>query len=267
MQDFEGYSIVRRMPRGGMTDLFLALDQNKNRYVIRCLRDPYSRRWRWRRSFFKAAEIMTKLQHPNIVKIFDADFRQKQPYMVLEYIEAPNLRSLILNRSNVLTNNSLALLRQLAEALYYVHSMGYLHLDFKPDNILVTPEAHAVLIDFDLVVKTKPKGLRLRTARGTPFYMPPEALAHNRVNEQTDIYAFGVTAYEMYTFHKPFEADTVEAAHAAQTDRTTLPKPMSAHQPGISERIQSLIFKCLAKSPAARYPSMSSVLKDLGALV
>lgn len=267
MQDFEGYSIVRRLPRGGMTDLFLALDENRNRYVIRCLRDPYSRRWKWRRSFFKAAEVMTKLQHPNIVRIYDANFREKQPYMVLEYIEAPNLRALLLNRSELLTRNSLKLLRQLAEALYYVHSMGYLHLDFKPDNILVTEEPHAVLIDFDLVVKTKPRGRHLRSARGTPFYMPPEALAHNRVNEQTDIYAFGVTAYEMYTFHKPFEADTVEAAHSAQTDRASIPRPMSSWQAGISKHIESLVLKCLAKSPKARYPSMSSVLKDLSALV
>ncbi len=267
MQDFEGYTIMRRLPRGGMTDLFLALDENRNRYVIRSLREPYSRRWKWRRSFFKAAEVMTKLHHPNIVRIYDANFRERQPYMVLEYVESPNLRSLILNRSEVLTRNSLKLLRQLAEALYYVHSMGYLHLDFKPDNILVSEEAHAVLIDFDLVVKSKPRGRRLRTVRGTPFYMPPEALAHNRVNEQTDIYAFGVTAYEMYTFHKPFEADTVEAAHAAQTDRSTVPRPMSAWQSGISKRVESLVFKCLAKSPEARYPSMSSVLKDLGALV
>lgn len=263
MEEFAGYTIIRRLPPGGMTDLYLALDRNKNRMVIRCLRDPYAGQRKWRKSFFRAAKILSEFDHPNIIRIYDASHVGKQPYMVLEYIEAQNLRSLILHRDEMMSHNALHIMRQMAEALYQVHRMGYLHLDFKPDNILVREDASAVLIDFDLVTKSKSRPVRLKRASGTPFYMPPETLAHNKVDERTDVYAWGVTAYEMLAFHKPFEANTIEKAHAAQTDKTSIPDRLKNHNPEVPDALESIILKCLAKAIEARYPSMGLVLKDL----
>lgn len=267
MKSFAGYSILRQMPPGGMTDLFLALDSSRHRVVIRCLREPYAKDRKWRKSFYKTAQVMAKFNHPHILQIYDAGHVGRQPYMAMEYIESQNLRSLLLKKDVLLTRNALPILRQMAEALCYVQRMGYLHCDFKPDNVLLRDDGTAVLIDFDLVTRYRNAPVRLKEARGTRFYMPPETLAKKTVDEQTDVYAWGVTAYEVMTFHKPFEANTLEGAHAAQTDVTTLPRPMSTYQEGIPKALERLILKCLAKRKEDRYPSMGLVLNALKALI
>ena len=266
-RDFAGYSIIRNLAGGGMTRLYVALDPAQNRVVIRHLTGDATRHRRIRKNFFKSAEIMARLNHPNIIKFIKTGYRDKIPFMVLEYVVSRSLRELLLNRDVFLTNNVLSLMRQIATGLFYIHSAGYLHLDIKPENILIRDDGHVVIIDFDLAIKSKRWTKRIRQIPGTPSYIAPETLTRHTVDERSDIYSFGVTCYEMLTFHKPFEGDKIDEVRAAQIDPATPPTRLKQYNPSVPTALESLVLKCIAKKPEDRYPSMSLVIRDLEALL
>ena len=264
-RDFAGYPIVRRLAEGGMTNLYVGLDAAHNRVVIRKMSDEWARRGRNRRAFFRSGEILARLNHPNIVRLIKVGKENNIPYMILEYVESLTLRELILHRDPFLTVNVLTLMRQVATALTYIHASGYLHLDVKPENILVTAEGRVVLIDFDLAVPRQKRPIRVREAPGTPSYLAPEVMINRTVDERADIYSFGVTCYEMLVFHKPFEGDKIEQVRAAQIDPAIPPTPLRQYNRDIPLALEALVLKCLAKKHADRYPSMSLVSRDLEA--
>ncbi len=266
-REFAEYSIVRNLAGGGMTRLFVALAGPRNRVVIRLLTEEFARSHRARRSFFHSAEVMSKLNHPNIARLIKTGYEGHTPFMVLEYIESRTLRDLILYRDALLTQNVLSLMRQIAAALFYIHNSGFLHLDIKPENILVQNDGHVVLIDFDLAIPTKRWFKRIRALPGTPSYIAPEALTRRVVDEKSDIYSFGVTCYEMLTFHKPFEGDKIEAVRSMQIDPAIPPTRLRQHNPAVPAALESMVLKCLAKQPSDRYPSMSLVIRDLEAII
>jgi serine/threonine-protein kinase len=262
-QDFAGYAITRRMAAGGMTYLYVGVDHAQHRVVIRRLKPEYLNDRRIRVSFMHGAEILSKLHHPNVVRLLKASVHNDEPYQVLEYVESRTLRELIARRDPMLMQNMLSLMRQMAAALSYVHLSGYIHLDFKPENLIVRADGLVVLIDFDLAMERKPKPVKLSPLPGTFAYLPPETITKSLVDDQTDIYSFGVTCYEMLTGHKPFEGVTIEDSRKMQLDPNVMPKRMKLHAVNITPALENLILKCLAHHPEARYPSMSLVLRDL----
>lgn len=262
-----GYTKIRPLAMSGTSDVILARGPNEERIVIRSLKDEHFRSKKWRRAFAHGAYILSGLDHPNIVHMIDDRPDASPPYMITEYIRGSMLRSLIVKRDPGIADNLLYLLRQMIGALYYLHSMGYVHLDFKPDNLMITEDFKVKLIDFDLACE-RPRGvLRLKQVDGTPSYLPPEALLRNEYGEQTDIYAFGVTAFEMINHRMPFSGDSPRTARAAQTNPRVSPSPLNRHHPCYSRALESLIGNCLAKDPSDRYPSTSLVQKAIESLV
>lgn len=266
-QEFAGYSITRRLGSGGMTYLYVGVDGQHHRVVIRRLKPDYLRDRRIRGIFAHGAEILAKLHHPNVVRLIKYGALQDEPYMILEYVESRNLRELILHRDPLLTQNTLSLMRQMAAALSYVHVTGFIHLDFKPENLIVRNDGLVVLVDFDLAMERPSKPVRMNPLPGTFAYLPPETLARNTVDDQADIYAFGVTCYEMLTGHKPFEGVTVDDSKRMQMDPNVQPRRLKLHNVNVPPAMEQLIFKCLARRPEERYPSMSLVLKYLETMV
>ncbi len=259
--------MIRRLPPGGTTDIYVARGLDSQVVVIRLLRPEFASKKKWRQLFFQGFEIMQSLDHPNIVRGIAIGDDADLPYAVIEYIDSQTLRSQILHRDEIIPNNLLFLLRQMASALYHVHSMGYLHLDFKPDNILLDKEAHLTLIDFDLALPLQRQAIKLKELDGTPPYLPRETLLKHTVDERTDIYALGVTAFEMITHRKPFGGHSPKEARTAQTDMSLPPGPLAGRFGAVTSSLESLIYKCLAKDPKERYPAMSLVVKALDDLV
>lgn len=266
-QEFAGYAITRRMAAGGMTYLYVGVDHAQQRVVIRRLKPEYLRDRRIRASFMHGAEILAKIHHPNVVRLLKASVQLDEPYQVLEYVESRNLRELITRHEPLLKDNTLSLMRQMAAALSCVHLAGYLHLDFKPENLIVRNDGLVVLVDFDLAMERKPKPIKLSPLPGTFAYLPPETLTRSTVDDQTDIYSFGVTCYEMLTGHKPFEGVTPEDSRRMQLDPGIPPKRLRVHGATVPPAMEALIFKCLAHVPEARYPSISLVLRDLETMI
>lgn len=247
--------------------MYVAVDPDGFRVVIRTLKKKYAGNRRIRNKFLNGAEVLSGLEHPNIIRQLHYGRSNGTPYMVLEYVESCTLRELIIQRAPLLTENTFSLLRQMAESLYYLHSSGFIHLDFKPDNLLVTPYGLVVLIDFDLATNRPRSPVRMRESPGTPAYVAPEILTTQLADERADIYSLGVTAYEMIAFHKPFERTTQDESYMAQINPCVKPTPFKSHGVHPPPAVESLISKCLAKNPDNRYPAMSLVVKNLEAIL
>ncbi|MGD9782352.1 MAG: serine/threonine protein kinase [Kiritimatiellia bacterium] len=271
-QEFAGYSITRSMTGGGMTKLYVAIDSQQTRFVIRVLDAVMAKDRRAKKRFFHGGEVIARLNapkpHPNIVPFVKQGYegKGKTPYMVLEYVESRTLRDLILYREPLLTENVMIFIRQLANVIQYVHARGFLHLDVKPENILIRPDGRLVLIDFDLALPRKRFFKKLATVSGTTAYVPPETLIHRTADDRADIYAFGICCYEMLTFHKPYEGEKIDQVRAAQIDPKTPPVPIRQHNSAIPAALANLVMKCIAKNPDDRYPDMVLVLRDLNNL-
>ncbi len=266
-QEFAGYAITRRLAAGGMTYLYVGVDAAQRRVVIRRMKPEYLNDKRLRASFMRGAEILAKIHHPNIVRLLKASVHANEPYQVLEYVESRTMRELIAYRDPLLVQNTLSMMRQMAAALSCVHLSGFLHLDFKPENLIVRNDGLVILIDFDLATERKPKSFKISPLPGTFAYLPPETLAKSTVDDQTDIYSFGVTCYEMLTGHKPFEGVTVDDSRRMQMDPAVQPTRLRIHGVNAPPAMETLIFKCLAHRPEARYPSISLVLRDLETMI
>lgn len=266
-QEFAGYTITRRLASGGMTHLYVAVDRNQQRVVLRRLKPDYVHDKRIRNSFLHGAEILNKLHHPNIVRLIKAGLIQDEPFMALEYVESRNMKDLIQTKSPLLYQNVLTMFRQIAAALNCVHTMGYWHLDFKPENLIVREDGLVVLVDFDLAIERKPKPVKLSPLPGTYAYLPPESLMKNLVDDQTDIFSFGVTCYEVLSGRKPFEGVTAEDAKRNQIDPNVRPVRLSLHNIRVPTQLETLIFKCLAKRQEERYPSISLISRDFETMV
>lgn len=265
-REIAGYSIIRPIFLGGMTDLYVATAPDGGRVVLRFLKEAYARNRRLRKRFLHSAAILEKLRDPHIVRIIDSSENAGFPYMILEFLVARTLRELLVQRDTQVERNKLRLIRQMAEVLHFIHHSGYLHLDFKPENLLVDEKGHLTVIDFDLSMKRHRKPVRLNDYPGTPAYVAPEILSTQRADERADIFSFGVICFELITYRKPFERDSLEESRVAQMNPDTAPLPLDKYAPDTPTALKDLVLKSLAKDVDKRYPSMSLVLKTLDSL-
>jgi len=150
----------------------------------------------------------------------------------------------------------------MASGLLHVHESGFIHLDFKPENILVTRNGSVQLIDFDTAIPIPEKPFKPSQNPGTPSYMAPEQLKREPIDGRVDIFAYGVAAYELMTNHKPFPGETPAEILAAQLDPAG-PVPPREHNPDVPPALEKVILKCLAREPDRRYPFMSVLVNDL----
>jgi serine/threonine-protein kinase len=268
IQDLPQYRPIRKIPKGGLTDLHVCSGPGGKRVVVRFIREQYRKDRSIRKSFKKGIQILKLLDHPGVVDLLDEGVCKGTPYMVIEYHDSENLRECILHQNPILHDNSLTLVRELASVLNYLHSQGYLHMDLKPENILIKSNTDLILIDFDLSLRHRGhRHLKLKVLPGTPTYLAPETLRHHKVDECAEVFAFGVVAYEMLSGHKPFEANSVTEYKRAVADPRRSAYPLHEYRADISRKLEQVVMKCLAKRPDARYPSMALVLRDLDALL
>src|SRR5258706_1473527 len=156
---FVGFTVLEKINRGGMADICLAVDRAGQRYALRLLLPEFSGNWGRIRQFNWGCEVLSRLNHPNIVHYYGQGKFKGWRYALLEYVDGPNLKEKILRSDPLLAANQLRLLAGMASALAHLHERGYIHLDFKPENILVSKSYDPKLVDFDIAVErpTRPK--------------------------------------------------------------------------------------------------------------
>ena len=248
---------------GGMADIWVASDSNGKHYALRLMHKRYRFNHFAKRRFLRGCEILANLSdHDQIINYVEHGKISGQPYLLMEYVEASNLKELQAKGDPVLAENVAQILIDMATGLEHMHENGYMHLDFKPENVLVTRNAGVRLIDFDLAQPIPEKPRKMRRNPGTPAYMAPEQLMRQPNSHRVDIFAFGVSAYELLTGQKPFPGDTPAEILAKQLDRSGFTPPRT-HNPDIPPDAEKVILRCLEGDPEKRYPFMSLMAREL----
>jgi len=251
---------------GGMADIWLATDERQKPYALRRMHQRLRFNILARRRFLRGAEILSKIgDHDRIVGYVEHGKIKGQLYLLMDYVEASNLKELHAQQDPVLLENVAQILIDMAEGLEHMHDNGFMHLDFKPENVLVTRNGSVHLVDFDLAqpIPEKPKKAS-RKNPGTPAYMAPEQLLGEPITQRVDIFSYGVTAYELLTHQKPFPGESPAEILARQLDRFGFAEPRQ-HNPEIPANLQKIILRCLEREPERRYPFVGMMVRELQA--
>ena len=248
-----------------MADIWLATDSNGKPYALRRMLERLRFNLLARRRFVRGCEILERIgDHPNIIGYVEHGRAGTALYLVMEYVEAENLKDLYARHDPVLLENVAQILIDMAEGLEHMHECGYMHLDFKPENVLVTRNAGVRLIDFDLAQPLPKKPKKMSKNPGTPAYMAPEQLQRQPIDGRVDVFAYGVAAYELLTNQKPFPGETPDEILRKQMDRSSFIPPRQ-HNPEIPLAMENVILKCLERDPDKRYPFLSVLSREVKA--
>ena len=248
-----------------MADIWLATDSNNKAYALRRLHEKLRFNLMAKRRFVRGCEILSKVQdHGCVIGYFEHGKIDGQLYLLMEYVEASNLKALYARHDPVLLENVAQILIDMALGLEHIHESGYMHLDFKPENVLVTQNAGVRLVDFDLAQPITGKPKKMSKNPGTPSYMAPEQLSGEPIDHRVDIFSFGVAAYELLTNQKPFPGETPAEILKKQLDRSDFVTP-SQHNPDLPANLEKVVLKCIEREPDKRYPFLSVLVRDLQA--
>ena len=248
---------------GGMADIWLVTDERGKPFALRKLKPGLRFNLRARRRFLRGCQVLSELNESDfIVGYVEHGKLDGTLYLLMDYIEASNLELLLARRDPVLTQNAAQILIDMAVGLNDIHESGFMHLDFKPENILVTGNGNVRLIDFDLAQPIFEKPKKTSENPGTPGYMSPEQLQGKPIDARVDIFAYGVAAYELLTSRKPFPGETPAEILGAQLEPAS-PVPPREHNADIPAALEKVILKCLSRDPERRHPFVSVLVHEL----
>lgn len=264
---FGNYLLHECIAQGGITEIWLATDEFENVVVVRKLRSSGLTSSNAPKLFKAGLKVHRKLSpHPNIIRFINHGKADGTPFMVLQYIQGADLKA-VLSRGLDLVENVADVLIQMADGLTHMHDRDWIHLDYKPENIMVSLNGHVSLLDFDTAQTLPRKPKKYPKISGTPTYMPPEQLKGKAMDHRADIYSWGATAYELLTKLRPFGGRTPEESRRNKLDEKYLFKPAHHHNPQVPVGLSQLIHRCLAYHPRDRFPNMTIMNAQLHTLL
>jgi len=263
---FGPYFLQELINSGGMASIWLATDTQGRAVAIRLLHHPLRFNFAARRRFLRGCEILSKIHNPEYVISYIAHGKiDGDLFLAMEYVEGENLKLLCARADPVVTESIGNILIDMAIALEHVHESGFMHLDFKPENVLLTRNASVRLVDFDLAQPKPDKPRKMSDNPGTPAYMAPEQIRRQPIDHRVDIFAYGVSAYELLTNRKPFSGDSPDEILRKQLDRSLEFLSPRELNPDIPAALEKTILKCIERDPDKRYPYLSVLVRDLQA--
>jgi eukaryotic-like serine/threonine-protein kinase len=211
-------------------------------------------------------EIAISFQHPRIVNTYSHGITTNdEQFLVMEFLDGPGLNSLIIGQSRLLDGNRLTLARQAAEALEAVHNAGYIHRDICPRNFVCAKDATSLkLIDFGLTVPAAKEYMLPGNRTGTPNYMAPEVVRRKATDHRLDVFAYGVSVYELFAFDLPWQRGS--DGRAAMAHGLSTPPPLSRYYPKIDKTLEAAIHKCMEDKPENRFQNITQFLKAISRL-
>ena len=261
------YRLEQKIGEGGMGAVYLATDIELDRKVaVKLLAKNLVDDPEVVERFEREARLTAKLDHPNIVPIYDVGRHEGRPFIVMKKLEGDTLAGLLRTKGGLTAGETLKLLRQLAAGLDYIHKLGFIHRDVKAGNIFVGTEGLATILDFGILrPKSGHEGLtRTGIVMGTPHYMAPEqALGSKDVDHRVDLYALAVVLFECLTGTLPFEADS--ELRLIQMQAHSPPPDLIERAPWIQKPIAEMMKKALAKRADDRFSSGAELLTALEA--
>lgn len=254
------YRIIEQLGQGGMATVYKAYHASLDRYVaIKALHQAFNEDSTFLGRFQREARVVARLEHPNIVPVYDFSEHENRPYLVMKFIEGDTLKAR-LNKGPLTTEEIEKVVDSVGSALGHAHKQGILHRDIKPSNVLISTEGTMYLADFGLarIAQAGESTLSADSIMGTPQYISPEqAMGKKDLDSGTDIYSFGVMLYEMVVGQVPFSADTPFSIIHDHI-YTPLPLPMEIN-PKVPEPVQRVLLKALAKERADRYATVEEL--------
>jgi Tol biopolymer transport system component len=276
------YQVVREVGRGGMAIVYLARDLKHGRDVAVKIVRPELAAALGRSRFLREIEIAAQLRHPHIVPLYDSgevasgstepegsETGSSVLYYVMPYETGRSLRERLSHDGPFSVPDAVVVLHDVCEALAHAHQHGIVHLDIKPENVLLSGK-HALITDFGVAravseARADAALAKVGLAFGTPTYMAPEQAANDpHVDHRADIYAVGVLAYELLAGQLPFEMTKGQPLPPAQL--TTASRSLTKLRADVSEGLETFIMKCLAKQPADRWQSADDLLSQLATI-
>ena len=262
--EFMGYKIIKTLGVGNVGTVML-VEKGGNYFAVKILRKdttPESYAIRMQR-FAREAEILRRIDHPNIVKIYDYNFddRKGLPYLIMEHVNGRQLSHYI-KQKNLDFDRKISIIKQTADALDYVHRQGIIHRDIKPENILVTEDGIVKITDFGIGKIVDSELTITGDVMGSPAYMSPESFdSAKTIDYRTDIFSLGVICYELFTGVRPFEGDTLYKLLDAIREKKP-EEPMKIN-PQIDSWLQDVMAKMLDKNPDKRFISAFEIVKAI----
>lgn len=262
---FGNYEVLEEIAKGAMGIVYKVQHfQTRKIYALKLVTTGYQEIYpELTVRFQRETQIIMKLNHSGIVRVFDAGKERNDHYYVMEFIDGKPLNQLILQ--GLPWREGAMIVQKVLEALDYVHQQDILHRDIKPANIFVTQEGVPKLGDFGIAKDLLDSECLTRTGMimGTPFYMPPELLTGTKSTPdiRSDIYAMGACLYEVLTRKCPFEGESL--FEILNKIRRTSVLPPSKHNPEIPNSLEQIVMKALEKDPSKRYGSAEAFALDL----
>jgi len=253
------YSLGTQLGKGAMGVVYRAWDNVLDRKIaIKQLPLALSADNEYALRFRREAKALARLTHPNIVQVYDFIEDGLHLWMTLEFVEGGDLASYLKGNNSLTVQENIGIIILIAEGLAYAHDQGIIHRDLKPANILLTKEHEPKITDFGIAKVSQASHMtEAGTVLGSPRYMSPEQCSGGHVDSRTDIYALGISLYELLSGKAPFEGDTSSVMARQIVEQ---PKPLSEIVSGIPLEIEILNSRMLAKNPDDRPSNMKEVI-------
>ena len=255
------YRIIEQLGQGGMATVYKAYHASLDRYVaLKVLHPAFHQDQTFTARFQREARVVARLEHPNIVPVYDYSEHENRPYLVMKYIEGDTLKAR-LNKGPLTSKEIEQVVDSVGSALAFAHKQGILHRDIKPSNVMIALDGVMYLADFGLarIAEAGESTMSSDSIMGTPQYISPEqAMGKKDLDAGTDIYSFGVMLYEMVVGQVPFSADTPFSIIHDHI-YTPLPLPMKIN-PQVPESVQLVLLKALAKDRIDRYDTVDDLV-------
>lgn len=260
------YRIQNEIGEGGMAFVYAAIDEKLNRHVaVKVLHQEKSRNKELRARFENEAQAVSRLDHPNIIKIYDfSGSKSEQLWIVMEFVNGWNLVQFLrkMHRSFLNPVTATCIIAEICKALSRAHNVGLVHRDIKPENIMITKQGHIKLMDFGIVKNLAQNSMTQSGVMiGSPSYMSPEQIKGQEIDLRSDLYSLSVLYYELVTGRLPFVGTgPYKVYHKIIEGNFTPPKEV---RPSIPDAIESIILEGMQKRVGNRHQSASEIYKKI----
>lgn len=265
----ERYLIKTQIGHGGYATVFLAYDKIMRKFVaIKVIKCGINEDDKIYNMFKQEAMLMAAIPNNNVVKIYASGIHENNPYLVMEYVKGRSLKEIIYENGYLLVDEVYSYVTQILNGLEACHNSNIFHRDIKPQNIIKKADGNVVLIDFGTAyVGEIDKNLYMEDPTkviGTVQYMAPEIFHNLKASIQTDIYALGITMYEMFSGKFPFSTDDPDNKKAIVKMHIHSPFPSIRRlNPSVPVDFENIIYKCCEKDPKKRYKNVNELRIDL----
>ncbi len=257
------YEIVEILGQGGMGAVYKATDRELNRTVaIKVIRPDLARDRGIVDRFKQELLLAHQVTHRNVIRIYDLSEADGMKFITMEYVEGENLLTLLHEKKKFSAEEAVEIMQQVCRALEAAHTVGVIHRDLKPQNIMRDKTGRILVMDFGLARTLEGDGMTQSGALvGTMEYMSPEQALGKPLDQRSDIFALGLIFYEMLTGQMPFKADSTIASLIRRTQEQVA--PLSDHDASIPRSVSSIVQKCLERDLELRYKTAAELLADL----